>query len=686
MSHLYDVVVIGAGSAGLTTAVGFNKVGKRVLLVEREHMGGECTNSGCIPSKALLHHAHEYHKSVGVAGPSAQSEAFRARAFEYVRHIIDGILEEETPEVFENMGIEVVKGAATFKKRNTVTVADTDYTFKKAVIATGSSPRQLELGIPTDALLTNQNLFTLTTISERLLIVGAGPIGLEMAQAFAMLGSKVTIIDTGATFAKLEDGAIQPILRTSFDALGITILLNAELKSVANGAAEVVSEGNSQTVLYDKVLVAIGRVPNLPEGLASAGVEHTKYGVVVNKNLRTSNKNVFAVGDVAERLKFTHVADDQGRQLVAHVTSKGLLKVTHKKAVPKVTYTIPEVAQVGLSQTAAAAHYGEENIMRVETSFSKNDRAKTSEQMDGVVVVIARRISGKIIGAHIAGPAAGELLAIYTLAIDQGISLWGLQRTIFAYPTYSLIIKKNADQFVGMQVSTLKADLLKKATQYLPKVIAAAAWLTALGFLMSYIASSNKTTSEITLDLFLLITTTSLAPLLYIILYTVRPLTLLPGSALTVLSGVFFGPLGILYTVIGANLSASLAYFVGRFFSTEKTNEHSLLHSWSAPLRTQPFLSILIMRLIFLPYDLVNYGAGILRVPFMPYLTATILGTLLGTATFVLVGASISIETFITEGITVNAIDVRFILLSAVIFIGSLVASKILQRKKLATS
>jgi len=331
MSKQYDVIVIGAGSGGLTSAVGFSKIGKSVLLVEKEHMGGECTNSGCVPSKALLHAAKE-----GMSGRDAMT---------YVRSTVDHILEEETPDVFEKMGIDVVMGEAEFIAKCKVQVGTETYGYKTAIIATGSSPRMVDIdGLDEQYILTNQNLFQLQDVPAKLLIVGGGPIGLEMAQAFALLGSKVTVAERSDQFARLEDEAIRPILRKTFEDLGIEIQTGASLTHVTGQTAHIDhlhgdQVSSTSTVEFDNVLIAIGRVPNIPKGLEAAGIKYDKHCINVDNQYRTSNKYVYAVGDVAQRLKFTHTADDIARQVVARVASKGFLKVKTNKSVPKVTYT-----------------------------------------------------------------------------------------------------------------------------------------------------------------------------------------------------------------------------------------------------------------------------------------------------------------------------------------------------------
>ncbi len=683
----YDVVVIGAGSGGLTSAVGLSKVGKKVLLIEREHMGGECTNTGCVPSKALLHHAKTYKQAIAIAGTTADSEIYRREAFAYVRDKIDEILVEETPAHFEKMGITVVLGEAKFTGTQTLSVGGVEYLFKKAIIATGSAPRPLVVnGLPENQILTNQNIFKLESIPEKILIIGGGPIGMEMGQALAMLGSKVTIVDNGPRFGRLEDPAITPIITKAFTDLGIKIFTNANVKQVINSLAEIHIQNTAseqpkiEQVHFDKVLIAIGRVPNLPTGLESAKVASTKYGVTVNSDWRTSNKNIYALGDVAAMLKFTHVADDTGRQVVAHILSKGFLSVT-KKEVPKVTYTQPEIAQVGLSYDQAVEEYGIGKIMRVEVPYSANDRARTDDATNGLLIVVAKRLSGKILGANMIGAHAGEMIGTITVAMQHQISLYKLRSTIFAYPTYSLIIRKAGDVFFGQQIADLKTDIKNLIKRSAPKIGVLSLWLIALFAIYTYQQNSGLSATAISLQIFENITTTAWGPLLYILAYTIRPLTFFPGTALTILSGVFFGLWGILYTIIGANLSASVAYVIGRFFTKAKQKSDGLLSGWIKPLKTNTFLTVLIMRLTFIPFDLINYGAGLLRLPYLPYVLATFAGTILGITTFVLIGTSISVEEFAKDGITVEAIDGKFILLSILVFIVSIIVSKVVSQR-----
>ena len=689
MDKKYDVVVIGAGSGGLTAAVGFARAGKKVALIERDQLGGECTNSGCIPSKALLHAAKQYHQAHIVMGNTAQGDAYRAGALTYVRTTINTVRAGETPATFAAMGIDVVFGAARFTSLTTVAVARVTYHFKTAIIATGSGPRLIDIaGLNSADIFTNQNIFQTTTLPEKLLILGAGPIGLELGQAFAMLGSAVTLATLEPELAWREDMALRPIIQQAFTDLHITLLTQATMARVENNEAIFTLKNGDATigetrVPFDKILIAIGRTPNLPLGLDKAGVFTTESGITVDSQYQTNNKNVYAVGDVVQHFKFTHTADDIARQVVTRVVSKGLLRVSNQKAIPKVTYTEPEIAQVGITWDVALTRYGEAALRRIEIPFSKNDRAVTDDATTGVLVVIARRLTGSILGAHIAGPRAGELITIFTLAIDEKISLWKLQRLIFAYPTYSLIIKKAADQFVSQQFSELVTDLLYVLKRQTPKLLAALLWLAIILSLYIYQTSHSLTTAQTAIALFNTITLTIWGPLLYVLAYTIRPITFFPATVLTILSGIFFGFVwGFVLTVIAATLAAGIAYGVGRFFGSDLKLETTRLGNWITALRHNTFAAVLTMRLLFLPFDLVSYAAGIIRTTFVPFIAATVLGSLLGTATFVAIGASINLTEFESNGFSTALFDYTYLTFALIILIVSIAVSRVIKHRR----
>mgnify|MGYP006290221621 CR=1 FL=1 len=688
----YDVVVIGAGSGGLTAAVGAAKVGRKTLLIERAHMGGECTNAGCIPSKALLHHAKAYRDARAVSGGSMQSETFRKEAFAYVRKTIKEVLATETVEHFRALGIDVVMGEAEFIDRCALRVDEHTYRYKHAIIATGSRPRTIDVpGLESRQQLTNENLFALPDVPARTLVIGSGPIGMEMGHALALLGSRVTIATIDSEFAKLEDPSIRPILAEQFQQDGVSLLLTAYIDRVEQGEAVFSIKPNGpkgdiareERVPFDRVLMAIGREPNLPAGLDAAGISYDNRCILVDSQHRTSNKYVYAVGDVAQMLKFTHTADDVARQVITRIASKGWLRVNKHKAVPKVTYTEPEVAQVGLSWEQAKAKYDESELRRVEVPLSEVDRARTDNATGGLLVVIARKLSGQIVGAHYAGPRAGEIIAIFTLAIDQKISLWRLRRTIYAYPTYALIIKKAADAFFAEQIANLKSDVITLAKRQAPRIVAIIFWLSLIIGFQYYRSVNDLTYTDVLFQLIDFFTSTIYGPLIYMLLYALRPLILFPATLLTALSGALFGLWwGIIYTIIGENASANLAYGLGRFFGGGLRLEDSVIGNWVQALRKRPFGSVLFMRLFYVPFDLTNYGSGILKVNWGSYALATVIGIMPGLTTFVALGAGVDLAELQENGVSFDIFNPWFVALSVVIFAVSLGLSKLLKRWK----
>jgi len=684
-----DIFVIGAGSAGLTAAVGFSQAGKTVVLVEKAEMGGECTNSGCIPSKALLHIAKNYTSAKEISGITNKNEEFKNSALKYVQEKITSVRSEESPEIITDYGVKVIKGEAKFVSPCVAEVNGEQYCFKKAIIATGSSPRTLELpGADAADILTNENLFSLSALPEKLLIIGSGPIGMEMGQAFAMLGSQVTISTIDSKLASKEDPAISPLVTKEFQKAGITTLFTAHLQKVENKEAvfaikkeDVVVD--TVKVPFDKVLVAIGRVPNLPEGLEAAKIISNKHGIEIDSQYRTSNRCVYAVGDISLRDKFTHTANDSARQVVAHVLSKGWLRSNRQKSIPKVTYTAPELAQVGMSYADALKKYNEKEIIRIEVPYSEVDRAKTDEAEQGIAIVTARRITGVVLGANIAGERAGELITVFTLAIDEKISLWKLRRLIYAYPTYSLLVKKVADNFLTEQLKNLKADVLYLTKKHLPKMVALVFWLGLIYSFQHYKISNSLSYKDMLISLYEFFTMSMWGPVIYIALYAVRPLILFPATLLTALSGTLFGFWwGITYTIIGENASANFAYTIGRFFGKDLRLEDSFIGKWVTWLKKRPFESVLFMRLFYFPFDLTNYGSGVLKVSWPSYSLATFIGILPGLTTFVALGAAISVDEFRTNGLSFDAFNPKFIALSIFIFISSLLLSRWLRRFK----
>jgi uncharacterized membrane protein YdjX (TVP38/TMEM64 family) len=296
-------------------------------------------------------------------------------------------------------------------------------------------------------------------------------------------------------------------------------------------------------------------------------------------------------------------------------------------------------------------------------------------------VVIVRRLSGVVLGAHIIGPTAGEIISLFTLAIDNKITMWKLRSLIYAYPTYSLIVKKAGDQFFARQLGELKVDAHRAIKRHAPKIIALIFWAALIYFFQHYRITNGLSYSDVLLSLVHFFTSTIWGPVIYMVLYAIRPLVLFPATLLTALSGVLFGFWwGIVYTVIGENASANLAYWIGRYFGKDMKLEDSIIGNWVTALRDRPFGTVLFMRLFYVPFDLTNYGSGILKIKWPSYFIATLIGIIPGLTTFVALGAALDLESFSENGLTFEAFDPRFLALSVTIFFVSLLLSKYLKR------
>ncbi len=688
MKYDYDAIVIGAGSGGLTSSIGLAKLGKKVLLIEKYLMGGECTNSGCIPSKNLIHHAREYAIAKKRGGDTKELEEYRNSILGKVRSKIEHIRSEESPEILEKLGVKVVIGKAQFFDKHTVEVGKKKYTARKFVIATGSSPRMLDIpGLEEEKTLTNENLFHLKEIPKKLVILGGGAIGCEMAEAFNNLGSDVTIITTSMHIMPFEELDISKLAEESLRKKGIKIQTQGTITSCENGEALInCTEAHGKTVVkmpYDYILMAIGRVPNKKGlNLEAANIHFDDHGIKVDKHYRTNQKHIFAVGDVATRAKFTHVADDQGR----HVVKKILLPFAgadNQKPIPHVTYLTEEVAGVGLTYDAATKIYGPKEVTKIALPFEAADRAKTDEAPTGTIIIVAKKLSGRILGAHIMGKNAGELLNTFTVAIQNKLSLYKLNKVIYPYPVLGRLIKKVSDAYLADTAKNAKEDIKHVIKKHFPKVTALIFWGALLYYFNEYKEVNNVTSLDLTKQLYSYLTTTSSGPIIFMVAYALRPLILFPASLLTALAGALFGFWwGSLYTWIGENASANFAYGLGRFLGKDLINENEMgfMANWKKKINQNGFISVLIMRLIFLPFDLTNYGCGILRVKWRSYFLATLVGIIPGMMTFVSFGASIeNIEAFDPSQL---GLDSRQLLISVLLFVGSLYLSKIVKKRQ----
>ncbi len=452
----YNLVVIGAGTAGLVTAAGAAGLGAKVALIEHHLMGGDCLNVGCVPSKGLIRASRAAHEvktagEFGITCGEAVSIDF-GKAMERMRRIRAGISSHDSFERFsKELGIDVFLGKGTFVGPDSIDVEGQRLNFKKAALCTGARAAAPSIpGIEETGYLTNENVFWLTELPKRLLVIGGGPIGCELSQAFARMGSKVTIIEPSGHLLIREDADAAEVVQKSMLRDGVTLTLNAKiLKTEKRNADKVITleqNGRSLELVGDEILVGVGRAPNVNGlGLEAAGITYDqRTGVKVNELLRTSNPRVYAAGDICFAYKFTHTADALARVVIANALFKGRQK-TSSLVVPWCTYTDPEVAHVGMYEKDARERGIE--VQTLTVLLSDNDRALLDGETEGFARVHLKKGSDKILGATVVARHAGEMINELSLAITAGLGLSSIGKTIHPYPTQAEAIKRLADAY-----------------------------------------------------------------------------------------------------------------------------------------------------------------------------------------------------------------------------------------------
>jgi pyruvate/2-oxoglutarate dehydrogenase complex dihydrolipoamide dehydrogenase (E3) component len=453
-----DICILGAGSAGLSVAAGAALLGARVVLIEPGTMGGDCLNTGCVPSKALLASAKAAvaHRHAGALGLRAQAPEVDFQAVhDHVPGVIAGIAPMDSVARFEGMGVTVLREPGRFTGPREVVAGDARIAARRFVIATGSAPMVPPIpGLDGVPYLTNETVFGLTELPRHLIVIGGGPIGCELGQAFRRLGAEVTILEMAAILPK-DDPELAEILRDGLRGEGIDIREGARVTAVeAAGegiSVTVESGGATDRIAGSALLLAAGRRPVTAElGLEAAGVAFGPAGIEVDARLRTANPRVFAAGDVVGGYQFTHMASHHAVVVIKNALFRLPAKV-ETRAVPWVTYTDPELAQVGLTEAAARREHGAIRVLR--WPFAENDRARAERSAEGLVKVIATP-RGRVLGASILGAQAGELIQPWTLAIAQGIKLSAMAGTIAPYPTRGEASKRAAGSFYADKMSS----------------------------------------------------------------------------------------------------------------------------------------------------------------------------------------------------------------------------------------
>jgi pyruvate/2-oxoglutarate dehydrogenase complex dihydrolipoamide dehydrogenase (E3) component len=466
-----DLCVIGAGSGGLTVAAGAAQLGVSVALIEKHKMGGDCLNTGCVPSKALVAAARRAHQmrtsaAFGIV-PTNPTVSYKG-LYDHIHGVIAAIAPNDSAERFTGLGVTVIRAAAQFISRDTVLAGDQRIKARRFVIATGSSPAVPDIpGLEGVPHFTNETIFENRSQIDHLIVIGGGPIGLELAQAFLRLGSRVTVLEAMKALGQ-DDPEMSEVVLKRLRTEGVEIREGALIERVTGGTrlidVHVSEEGAQDVVQGSHLLVAAGRVPNVAGlNLEAASIKYDQRGIKVSKGLVTSNSRVFAIGDVVGGPQFTHVANLHAGIVLRRALFRQPATV-NSDIIPWVTFTDPELAQVGLTEDAAKKRSGRVRVYR--WPYHENDRAQAERVAEGFIKVVTDA-KGRILGASIVGEHAGELIQMWSLAVSQGLDIKAMTQWISPYPTFSEINKRAAN---GYYATAAASPLVRKVVGWLAKL------------------------------------------------------------------------------------------------------------------------------------------------------------------------------------------------------------------------
>ena len=466
----YDLAIIGGGAGGLVVASVAAQLGLKVALVEKEkQLGGDCLHYGCVPSKALLRTAHVSHLinhaeqyGVNVSNPVSDIQAIN----QFIHKAVETIQVHDSHERFKALGCDIYTGPAKFLDASRIQVADAELGAKRFVIATGSRTWIPPVpGLETVRYLTNEHMYSLDKLPAQLVILGAGPVGVEMAQAYVRHGSRVTLIELAERVLPRSDPEISQVLHEQLSADGIEILTGSTVDTVAQqGDSIKLQLQDGRLIEGDQLLVAIGRRPAVSDlGLEQAGIEYNAQGIIVNSRMQTSRRHIYACGDVTGKMPLTHVAEQQAGVVIANAIFR-LPKKMDYRVIPSVVYTDPECAQVGAMTDVAD---DDPAVKVIKFGMDSLDRAIADNSSRGFIKLVVRK--GRLIGAHVIGQHAGEVIHELALAIQQNMKLSKITTLVHAYPTYSQVNRRAASQYYSSSLfSPTTRKLVKFINRWLP--------------------------------------------------------------------------------------------------------------------------------------------------------------------------------------------------------------------------
>lgn len=676
----YDLIVIWAGSGWLTVSIWLSAAWKKVAMVEKWLIGWDCTNTGCVPSKAFI--------DIAKKNIDRKENKNIKTILEEVRERRQIIVDEETPEQIEKYWMEVVQWYWKIIWKNEVQI-DWDKTIsaKNIVLATGSHWKVYDIEwIDKKEILTNENVFELKENIEYLVIMWWGYIGCELAEAFQNSWVNVTIIQRNSKLIPREEKESSHLIRKIFKEKWIKVLTDTVVERVEWNFVIVkdkVTKVESK-IKFDKILQALWRWANTSNlWLEEMGIEFSKWWIKADKYNRTNIKNIFAIWDCVEwNPMFTHWANNEWRGVVRNIILPYIKSSTRKAVLPATLYTNIEVSRVWKTEEELLNHYWSEDIVTKIIRFEKNDRSVLTDDKVWFIKINFKRLSWKILWATIVWSRAGDMLPILISAMQNNVSAYKLSKLVYSYPTKAELIKRVADSFVVWTISNIKWEIKYFFKDNILQIITAIIWLSLI---ISYFYFRNLyqfTNLDVAKEIYSFVSTSFWGPVIYIVLYAIRPIIFFPATFMTFMSGALFWVWwGFIFTMIWENLSANFAYLLWRIFGKKliKPESSGLIVDLKNKVSENAFISILMTRLLFFPFDLVNYISWILKVKWRGFFLWTVIWIIPWALIFIIAWASVeNASEFDFSKIT---FDTNMLLMAGWLFIASLVLAKFLKKK-----